>query len=53
LDAFRKTLRGLACAAVGVVVDEPRVTIDAAAQTVVDLKLDQILKAWNSLEAAR
>jgi phosphoribosylformylglycinamidine synthase len=53
LDAFRKTLRGLPCAAVGVVVDEPRVTVDAAALTVLDLPLEQILKAWNSLEAAR
>jgi len=53
LDAFLKTLKGQSCAVIGVVVEEPRVTVDSRAQTVVDLGLDRILTAWNSLEAVR
>jgi phosphoribosylformylglycinamidine synthase len=53
LDEFLKVLKGQSCALIGVVVPEPRVSIDRDAQTVASVSLDEILTAWNSLEAAR
>jgi phosphoribosylformylglycinamidine synthase II len=49
----QKTLDGQQVAVIGVVVPEPKLTIDRKAQTVVALSLDQILTAWNQLEAVR
>jgi phosphoribosylformylglycinamidine (FGAM) synthase-like enzyme len=53
LDELQKTLDGQQCAVIGVVVPEPRVTVDCRGKTILSLSLDQILKAWNNLEAVR
>lgn len=53
LDEFLKTLDGQQAAVIGVVVPEPKVTVDRRAVTVLSVTLDQILAAWNSLEAVR
>jgi phosphoribosylformylglycinamidine synthase len=53
LDDFLKTLGGQTCAVIGVVVPEPQVTIDRRGKTVLSLSLDEILTAWNRLEAVR
>lgn len=53
LEEFQKTLADQQVAVIGVVVPEPRLTIDRRAGTLVSLGLDEILTAWNSLEAIR
>ena len=53
LDEFLLTLKGQNCALIGVVVAEPKVTVDRDAETVLSVSLDRILTAWNSLEAVR
>jgi len=53
LEDLQKTLRGQSFAVIGVVVSEPKVTVDSRAETILSLSLDHILTAWNSLEAVR
>jgi len=53
LEEFQKTLEGQQCAVIGAVIPQSLVTVDRKGKTVLSATLDQILKAWNSLEASR
>jgi len=46
-------LQGQPCVVLGMVTTEPRVQIVRRSRTLLDLSLDEILAAWNALEAVR
>ena len=52
-DDFAAVLRGQSAAVIGKVTAEGRVTAARDGKTVLDATLDQILDAWNALEAVR